>query len=68
VAAIFTGVRGYLDKIDVGRVGAFEAQFIAELKAKDPGILEAIRTQLEIKPDIEKKLTTFLDGFAKTFS
>src|ERR1700710_2443850 len=67
VVAIFTGVRGYLDKIDVGKVGAFESQFISELKAKDPGILEAIRTQLEIKPDIEKKLTAFLDSFAKSF-
>ena len=26
VVAIFAGVRGYLDKIEVGRVGAFEAQ------------------------------------------
>jgi F-type H+-transporting ATPase subunit alpha len=68
VVAIFTGVRGYLDKIDVGKVGAFESQFISELKAKDPEILEAIRTQLEIKPDIEKKLTAFLDSFAKSFS
>src|ERR1700723_1730726 len=66
VAAIFTGVRGYLDKIDVGRVGAFEAQFIAELKAKDPGILEAIRTDGELTPDTEKKLTDFLDNFAKS--
>jgi F-type H+-transporting ATPase subunit alpha len=67
VVAIFTGVRGYLDKIDVGKVGAFESQFISELKAKDPGILDAIRTQLEIKPDVEKKLIAFLDGFAKSF-
>jgi F-type H+-transporting ATPase subunit alpha len=68
VVAIFTGVRGYLDKIDVGRVGAFEAQFIADLKTSEPGILEAIRTQLEIKPDVEKQLTAFLDNFAKSFS
>jgi F-type H+/Na+-transporting ATPase subunit alpha len=68
VVAIFTGVRGYLDKIDVGKVGAFEAQFITELKAKDPGILDSIRTDLEIKPDVEKKLTAFLDSFAKSFS
>ncbi len=67
VVAIFTGVRGYLDKINVGKVGAFESQFIAELKAKDPEILEAIRTQLEIKPDTEKKLIAFLDNFAKSF-
>ncbi len=68
VVAIFAGVRGYLDKIDVGKVGPFEAQFISELKSKDPGILEAIRTQLELKPDTEKKLTAFLDSFAKSFS
>jgi F-type H+-transporting ATPase subunit alpha len=68
VVAIFAGVRGYLDKIDVGAIGAFESRFISELKSKDPGILEAIRTQLELNPDTEKKLTGFLDGFAKSFS
>ena len=68
VVAIFTGVRGYLDKIDVGEVGAFESRFISELKSKEPGILEAIRTQLELKPDTEKQLTGFLDNFAKSFS
>ena len=39
VVAIFAGVRGYLDKIDVGRIGAFEAQFLAELKSREPAIL-----------------------------
>jgi F-type H+/Na+-transporting ATPase subunit alpha len=68
VVAIFAGVRGYLDRIDVGRIGAFESQFISELRAKEPGVFEAIRTQLEIKPDIEKKLVSFLDGFAKSFA
>ncbi|HVY16363.1 MAG TPA: F0F1 ATP synthase subunit alpha [Rhodopila sp.] len=68
VVAIFSGVRGYLDKIPVNRVGAFEQQFIGELKAKEPGILEAIRAQLEIKPDVEKQLTAFLDNFSKAFA
>ncbi|PPQ34247.1 F0F1 ATP synthase subunit alpha [Rhodopila globiformis] len=68
VVAIFAGVRGYLDRIDVGRVGAFESQFISALKSQKPEILEAIRTQLELKPDTEKALTAFLDSFAKSFS
>jgi len=68
VVAIFSGVRGYLDKFDVGRVGAFEAQFISALKSEKPEILEAIRTQGELKPDTEKALTAFLDNFAKSFS
>ncbi|MGH7042919.1 MAG: F0F1 ATP synthase subunit alpha [Acetobacteraceae bacterium] len=68
VVAIFAGVRGYLDKIDVGRVGPFETQFLSELKAREPALLDAIRTDLEIKPDTEKKLIAFLDGFAKSFA
>jgi F-type H+-transporting ATPase subunit alpha len=68
VVTIFAGVRGYLDKFPVGRVGAFEAQYIAELKAKEHGILDSIRNDREIKPDTEKKLVAFLDSFAKSFS
>jgi len=68
VVAIFAGVRGYLDKIEIARVGAFEAQFVSDLKAKEPAILEAIRTDLELKPDTEKKLIAFLDNFARSFS
>ena len=68
VAAIFAGVRGYLDKVEVGRIGAFESQLLAELKSREPAVLDAIRTDLEIKPDIEKKLAAFLDSFVKTFA
>ena len=68
VVAIFAGVRGYLDKIDVGQVGKFESQFLSELKSREPAILDTIRTDLEIKPDTEKKLTGFLDNFAKSFA
>jgi F-type H+/Na+-transporting ATPase subunit alpha len=68
VVAIFAGVRGYLDKLDLGRVGAFESQILAELRAGNTGILDAIRNDREIKPDIEKKLIEFLDGFAKSFT
>jgi F-type H+-transporting ATPase subunit alpha len=68
VVAIFAGVRGYLDKIEIGRIGAFEAQLLADLKSREPTILAAIRTDLEIKPDVEKKLTAFLDNLVKTFT
>jgi F-type H+-transporting ATPase subunit alpha len=68
VVAIFAGVRGYLDKIEVGRIGAFESQLLGELKSREPTILASIRTDLEIKPDTDKKLTAFLDAFVKTFA
>ena len=68
VVAIFAGVRGYLDKLDIGKVGSFESQFITELKTRDPSIMEAIRVDGELKPATEKKLTDFLDEFAKSFA
>jgi len=67
VVAIFAGTNGYLDRIDLGRVGAFEAQVLAEMKAKSPDILAAIRDDREIKPETDKKLRAFLDAFAKSF-
>jgi F-type H+-transporting ATPase subunit alpha len=68
VVAIFAGTRGYLDGIPVARIGAFERQLLVELKARAPGILEAIRSDREIKPETDKKLAAFLDGFVKAFA
>jgi F-type H+-transporting ATPase subunit alpha len=68
VVGLFAGVRGYLDKLDLGRVGAFEMGLIAELRTGVSGILDSIRTDREIKPETNKKLVEFLDGFAKSFT
>jgi F-type H+/Na+-transporting ATPase subunit alpha len=68
VVAIFAGVRGYLDKFDVGRIGAFEAQLLADIKAREPAILDAIRADMEIKKPTEDKLVAFLDAFSKSFT
>jgi len=68
VVAIFAGVRGYLDKIDVNKVTRFEQGFLADIRAKHGDILTEIRTVGEIKPDLEKKLIAALDAFSKTFA
>src|SRR5271156_4594379 len=67
VVVIFAGTRGYLDKIDVGRVGLFEKRLLSELKSGGSGILEAIRGDREIKKDVEAKLDAFLADFVKRF-
>ena len=43
VIGLFAGVRGYLDKIAIGKVGAFERQLLGDIRSREPGILEAIR-------------------------
>ncbi len=68
VVALFAGVRGYLDKLDINKIGRFEAQLLMELKAKAPEILNAVRNDREIKPDVEKQLIAFLDSLVKSFA
>jgi F-type H+-transporting ATPase subunit alpha len=68
VAVIFAGTRGYLDKVDVGRVGAFEKQLLSELRGAGDGILAAIRNDREIKKDTEQKLEKFLGEFVARFN
>jgi len=67
VVVIFAGTRGYLDKIDVSKVGAFEKQLLSELKAEG-SIIGSIRDNREIKKDVEPKLVSFLDDFVKRFA
>src|SRR4051794_10084648 len=60
VVSIFAGTRGYLDRIGVGQVGEFERRMISEVKARQPEILQSIRTDREIKKETEDKLVAFL--------
>jgi len=68
VVAIFAGVRGYLDKVDVNKVTRFEQGFLADVRSKHGDILTEIRTNGEITADTEKKLIAALDAFSKTFA
>ena len=68
VVSIFAGVRGYLDKIAVNKIGAFEEQLLTEIRSKHEGILAAIRETNDLSSDTEEKLKVVLDSFAKTFA
>ena len=68
VVSIYAGTKGYLDDLPVNKVGEFERRAIAGLKTEQPEVLNGIRDSRELKPDVEKTLATFLDGFAKTFA
>ncbi len=68
VVSIFSGVRGYLDKIPVDAVGRFESELLRSLRAKNGDILAAIRNDKQITPDTEGKLKAALDSFAASFA
>jgi F-type H+-transporting ATPase subunit alpha len=68
VISVFAGTRGYLDKIAIEKIGMFEAQLLSEIKAREPGIVEAITRDQQIKPDTEKALIAFIENFSRTFA
>jgi F-type H+/Na+-transporting ATPase subunit alpha len=68
VVALFAGVRGFLDKVEVADVTRFEAQLLVEVREKESDLLDAIRQEKDLSEDTEKKLTAFLDAFAQSFN
>ncbi|MDX1483296.1 MAG: F0F1 ATP synthase subunit alpha [Alphaproteobacteria bacterium] len=68
VAAIFIGVRGYLDGIDIADVNRFEQGALAEIKEKHGDLLAAIRDTGEITPEVDEKLTAAFDAYKRAFA
>ena len=68
VVAIFAGVRGYLDGIEVEQIGRFEQEFLSEVRASGADILSAIASTGQLSEENENKLTALLDDFAKKFA
>jgi F-type H+-transporting ATPase subunit alpha len=66
VVVIFAGTRGFLDKVDVNRVGAFEKQLLNELRGSE--IMTSIRDNREIKKDVDGQLEKFLGAFVGRFN
>lgn len=68
VVMLYSVVNGYLDDIEVERVADFEAGFLSFLKESDySSLLEKIRQEKDLKPELEEKLKAALSAFKKTF-
>ena len=68
VVSIYTGMKGYLDKLAVGDVLRFEGDFLRLMRGKHADVLDAIRTGKQLTPEIEAQLKTILDEFTKSFA
>jgi len=67
VVAVYAGTKGYLDKIEINRIGIYETGLLAELRTSSPEILASIRDSGEITKDNEAALVAALDKFTKNF-
>ncbi len=68
VIAIFAGVRGHLDGLEINAIGRFEEALLAHCRAEHGEMLAAIRDSGEFSEETEKKLTGVIEAFLKNFA
>ncbi len=68
VVAIFAGVRGFLDGIELANVREFEQKALQDLRANHADLLKEIAEKKVISEELEEKLNAFYKKFAKNFS
>ncbi len=68
VASIYSGVKGYLDKIPARDVGRFEEGLLRNLHDSHPDILLSIRDEKKLSDETEAKLKAALDAYAAHFA
>ncbi len=67
VVAIYTGVKGYLDRIQTKEVTTFVKRFLSKLRSEHKDILDSIRSEQKISDATESKLKEVLTNFVATF-
>lgn len=68
VVSIFSGVKGYLDKIPATDVTRFEKEFMSEMRSKHQSVLDTIQAEQKLTDATEAQLKSILDGFVKVFA
>ena len=68
VVSIFSGVRGYLDRIETSQIGDFEKQLLTEMHAKHQDLLDTILKEEKLSDETEAKLKDILESFTTTFA
>nr|BDN85828.1 ATP synthase F1 subunit alpha [Microheliella maris] len=68
VLVIFAGVRGFLDKLAVNKIGNFEKQLLETARSQQTELLKTIRKEGSLSEDLESKINTFLTDFSNNFN
>ncbi len=66
VVSVFSGVRGYLDDIDLNKIKSFETNLIEKVKNEKPEILERIQSSGKLEESTEKSLIEIIEKYKNT--
>jgi F-type H+-transporting ATPase subunit alpha len=65
VIAVFSGVRGFLDDVEISEIKNVEKSIYEEIKSSNPDIIESINRTGKLEADVDKKLTEVIEKFKK---
>ena len=65
VIAVFSGVKGFLDDVDLSKIKNLEKKIYEEVQSTSPEIIDSINNTGKLEEDVEKKLTLLIDQFKK---
>lgn len=67
VVSIFSGVKGFLDNVELNQIKYFEKKLLAKIKSEAPDILINIKSSGKMDESTEEKLKNFIGDFKKGF-
>jgi len=65
VIAVFSGVRGFLDDVELSEIKNLEKKIYEKVKSSNPEIIDSINDTGQLDEKIEKKLTSIIEQFSK---
>ena len=65
VIAVFSGVRGFLDNVDLTKIKDLEKNIYKEVESSNPEIIDSINSTGKLDEDMEKKLISVIEEFKK---
>ena len=66
VIAVFSGVRGFLDDVDLNKIKSFEAGLIEKIKSEKPELIEKIQSTGKLEEDTENALMQTIEEYKKS--
>ena len=65
VISVFTGVKGFLDDLDLGNIKSFEKGIIEKIKSEKPEIIESILSSGKLEEETEKLVIQVIEEYKK---
>ena len=66
VISVFTGVKGYLDDVDLAEIKSFEKAIIGKIKSEKLELIESIQSSGKLEKESEESLIQIIEEYKKT--